>query len=414
MTDNLTAITASHLRADEKAEKKKSMLSRLAPEAAKLFDLLSAKDWKDSHPKMNRHVKNLVSDRDPQRAKGLLHTTTKSWAGEFCDKGLIAFLGTGYAAADIQASPGGFTIFMFRPISAFVGTSRTDRRLQVKSMFGSTELDDEAIKYYAESDFFLPQSLADLEEQIYTCIKALELFTSRQGIAVEGYVHGMEMIRKGRRVFKHLLKDDPLFAVKFAYLLDRVFQNFVDKLGDYYSEKRPIETARRSLEGFQVSAIERAMIGFEVGAAPRLFLPSSLRGNQTDALAPGRKADQAATKPDPDKSKEDKRGKEAKKSPKEPNPEWWTKNPSPVKDWLIPEGKRFHDFFSSQDHKENLTGWPKLPPHTKPDQKPKRLCLKYQVLGECLSHCFGAHAIPSTLDAATHKLIDEKFKLTHT
>jgi hypothetical protein len=35
---------ASHLRADEKAEKKKSMLSRLAAEAAKLLDLLGAKD----------------------------------------------------------------------------------------------------------------------------------------------------------------------------------------------------------------------------------------------------------------------------------------------------------------------------------------------------------------------------------
>jgi hypothetical protein len=40
-------------------------------------------------------------------------------------------------------------------------------------MFGSTELDKEAIKYYAESDFFLPETLADLEEQIYTCVKAL-------------------------------------------------------------------------------------------------------------------------------------------------------------------------------------------------------------------------------------------------
>jgi hypothetical protein len=178
---------------------------------------------------MNRFVRDLVSDRDSQRACGTAQTTTKKWAGEFSDKGLVAFLGTGYAAADIQASPGGFTTFMFRPITAYLHSSRTDR-LQVKAMFGNTELDD-------ESDFFLPQTLADLEEQICTCVKALELFTSRKGIAAEGYIHGLDMINRGRRVFKHFLSDGPLFAVKFAYLLDRVFQNFVDRLGDYCSEK---------------------------------------------------------------------------------------------------------------------------------------------------------------------------------
>jgi hypothetical protein len=85
------------------------------------------------------------------------------------------------------------------------------------------------------------------------------------------------MIDRGRQVFKHFLSDDPLFAVKFAYLLDhQVFQNFVNRLGDCCSEKRPIKKARKTLEHSQTAATERAMIGFEVGTAPRLFLPSSL------------------------------------------------------------------------------------------------------------------------------------------
>ena len=90
MIDNIQAITASHLRADAKAEKKKSMLSRLAPEAAGMFVLLSAEDWNDSRPKMNRFVKDLVSDRDSQRARGIMQTKTKKWAGEISEKGLIA------------------------------------------------------------------------------------------------------------------------------------------------------------------------------------------------------------------------------------------------------------------------------------------------------------------------------------
>jgi hypothetical protein len=143
-------------------------------------------------------------------------------------------------------------------------------------MFGNTESDDNAVKCYAESNFLLPQTLADLEEQTHTCIKALELFTSHKGVAAEGYIHGLDMINRGGGAFKHFLSDDPLFAVKFAYLLDRVFQNFVHRLGNYCSKKQPIKKARKTLEHSQTAAIERAMIAFEVGAAPRLFLPSSL------------------------------------------------------------------------------------------------------------------------------------------
>ena len=128
MIDIIQAITASHLRADA-AEQKKSMLSQLAPEAAGMFVLLSAKDWNHSSPKMNRFVKDLVSDRDSQRARGIMQTKTKKWAGEFSDKGLIAFPGRrALSCRHPSFSPGGFTIFMFRPISAYSHASRTDRR----------------------------------------------------------------------------------------------------------------------------------------------------------------------------------------------------------------------------------------------------------------------------------------------
>ena len=326
MIDNLTAITASHLKADAKADKKKSMLSRLAPEAAKLFDLLSARDWKDYSPKMNSFAKDIVSDKDSSRAYGIMRTKTKKWAGEISDKGFLAFLANGFAAPDVQKSPGGFTIFMFRPITAHMPSNRTDRRQQVKAMFGTAELDDDAIKYYAKSDFFLPETLSDLEEQIYTCIKALELFTGRESIAVTGFLHGLEMIQKDRRLFKNFLASDNLFAIKFAYLLDRVFQIFVDRLGDFYRERKPIREARDALEGSQKKAIERAMIGYEVSNVPRLFLPNSLRSNS---------GEQPEDKRQPRTSGEGGGGGKPKidKTPtgKGPEPDWWTTNPNPVR-----------------------------------------------------------------------------------
>jgi hypothetical protein len=66
MMKNLTAITASHLKRDAKEDKKKLMLSRLAPEAAKRFDLLSARDQDNSDPRMNPFIKELLSDKDAQ------------------------------------------------------------------------------------------------------------------------------------------------------------------------------------------------------------------------------------------------------------------------------------------------------------------------------------------------------------
>ena len=57
MMRNLSAMTASALRRDEREVQKKSMLSRLSPEAAKLFPLLSAQDWEHKEPRLNSFMK---------------------------------------------------------------------------------------------------------------------------------------------------------------------------------------------------------------------------------------------------------------------------------------------------------------------------------------------------------------------
>jgi hypothetical protein len=36
------------------------------------------------------------------------------------------------------------------------------------------------------------------------------------------------------------LATNPLFTVKFAYLLDPVFQKFMDRLGDFHQDQKPI------------------------------------------------------------------------------------------------------------------------------------------------------------------------------
>jgi hypothetical protein len=49
----------------------------------------------------------------------------------------------------------------------------------------------------------------------------------------EGFEHGLKMLQDRKRIFHRLFSMDRLFPVKFAYLLDRVFQNFVDEIGNF-------------------------------------------------------------------------------------------------------------------------------------------------------------------------------------
>jgi hypothetical protein len=400
MIKNLTAMTAAQLKKDAREERKKSMLSRLSPEAAKLFELLAARDWRDEHPRMTKFVKNLVSDRDSHRALGVMKTITKNWSGRVSEKGLLGFFANGFAANDITEAPGGFTIFMFRPLTAPHSSDKKGRRQQVRSMFGSTELDDDAVSYYAENDFYLANSLEGLEEQIYTCIKCLEKLTEREGIATEGFEHGLRMLQKNKRVFLSLLSMDRLFPVKFAYLLDRVFQNFVDELGNFYEDDQPIRRARRRFRDYQVEAIERAMSGHDVSCLPKLFLPNSLKGEAN--IPPATESER----------KEGNKSKEGRPTAQDRTAEpWWSKNSNIVATWKIPEGKTYADFFDPRlpETKANNSDWPKFPHHKNPSKK-KFLCLKYQVKGQCSSSCFMAHVDPAKMERDTRKTVDDRFK----
>jgi hypothetical protein len=275
-------------------------------------------------------------------------------------------------------------------------------------MFGSAELDEESIKYFAKNDFYLADSLAGLEEQIYTCIKCLEKLTCKGGVASEGYWFGFEMLSSYKREFLSLLQMDPLFPVKFAYLLDRSFQNFVKDLGDFYDRERPIRRARKKLEGQQKRDIEAAMSGFKTGSLSQLFLPRSLQSETNQGKSnPQPPAPEGGTGGKPKAG----RGSDSQKEKSVPEA-WWTANPNPVPGWKIPEGKGFGDFFNSRDAatKPNTMLWPKFKHHDPKKTKKAFLCLKYQCLGECGARCYMAHLDPEKMEEGERKTVDERFK----
>ena len=277
-------------------------------------------------------------------------------------------------------------------------------------MFGSSELDDESIKYFAKNDFYLADNLSGLQEQIHTCIKLLEKLTCKLGIASEGYRHGFNMLSRHRREFLGLTRMDPLFPVKFAYLLDRAFQNFVLDLGDFHNKEDPIRRAKRDHKGQQVRDIEAAMSGFKTGSLSQLFLPRTL---QAEAPNKGDHPSKDGGSGGGAKQKGKPKGEEDAKEKFEP-PEWWATNPNPVTEWKIPNGKTFNDFFDFRKEglKENTKGWPKFESHD-PRRKGKKmfLCLKYQCVGSCSNKCGNTQVDPSKLDETTKKTIDDRLKI---
>jgi hypothetical protein len=90
-------------------------------------------------------MRQLVSNKDSLRALGIMQTQTKKWSGQVSKKGLIGFFSLGYAARDIDEQPGGFTVFMFWPVSVHRPKSQNDIHGQVKAMFGKSDLDNAAV-----------------------------------------------------------------------------------------------------------------------------------------------------------------------------------------------------------------------------------------------------------------------------
>ena len=142
-----------------------------------------------------------------------------------------------------------------------------------------------------------------------------------------GYRYGLRILQNEGRQLLNWASQDKLLPVKFAYLLDKTFQNFVSELSDFIGADNPIQSARRyGLGDFMRDGINIALGGYKYGSIPNLVLPSSLAqspsADKTEDKKP--KASSDKTSPDPGAS-----------------PGWWSTNPGVVKEWKVPSGKNY-------------------------------------------------------------------------
>jgi hypothetical protein len=234
-----------------------------------------------------------------------------------------------------------------------------------------------------------PITFAILEEQLRTTLDFLTLLTRKGSIAIEGYEYGLQFIAENRQIFQLAISSKPNFCVKFAFVLDGVFQGFLNQLGQFHGRTNAISKAGKILRGFQTTAIKQTMAGFSYGSIPDLIMPADL----------GEKAGNTGN---------DRKDKPAAKV-EAAQPDWWAVNPSPESGWAIPGGKAFTDIFNSRDPalKKNLSGWPELKHHAQGKKKP--LCMKYQALGRCLPGCAMAHLPPGQMPAGARAAAAKRF-----
>jgi hypothetical protein len=359
------------------------MTSRLSIEASDMFTLLSAKDWSDKKPKINL----FTEDKDAMKALNLIASCTREWKGVVSEKGLTQFFTTGYAALDVSIQPGGSTIFMFKPrIAGIQATSSVTLQQGIRSLFGDNKINEDTVRYFARHEYYLADSLESLEIQLETCVN---LLTGKRGIASAGYTEGLYLIKSNRSAFYTLFAHDPLLGVKIAYLLDRIFQEFIRVLCYHHSKaeelgKSNIKIARKELRKEQQLIVCEALGPVKFGIMPVIQLPACFATPSSKPKeAPSRHKSREPPSPKSPATERDKqqRGGVANKP---------DVNDAMRDEWQLPTGKSYRDFFHPIRFKENTRDWPTVAHHDR-SKGTKEMCMRYQTTGKCSVGCGYSH-----------------------
>ena len=377
---------------------KDSLMKAWTESNKKLFRLLSARSFRERGVrKLNSFASRLTKTKGIHRACQLVHEEAleNHWTGDILKGALANFLSQGFRASDITRSPGGFTVFMSAPLGVEPDVSKEQVAQRLRETFGDGKLSEELTKEYANTKFYLPQSVDEARQQLGMAVDLLDRLTGYKSIASEAYAYGADYLRRNTRRAIQATAGDSLFPTKFLYLLDCVFQNFCKELARYHKERHPLREARHDGLGSYVRReLESALSDFgRTGSTLSMQLPVILQPKKG-----------AATKETPAPPKAD------KDPPKEKELEepWHRNNPSRVAEWGLPGDKRYTDFFTKGS--PNIQKLPKLRHHGHGRWVP--LCLNYQLKGMCQKgrKCRMAHTPKSKMDQGEYEAVDKAFR----
>jgi hypothetical protein len=403
MVLNLNKSSEAYVRQITKDDTTKSALSRLAPDQAALFSLLTAPNFEtDGTPDLNAFTSKLTESRDPMRSINMVRQETRLWGGSISDKSLLQFLSSGYLAPDMNQEPDGLTSLGFVPHHErhkFEDKNNiaTDN---MRAMFGEKTFDEDSIKRYTKKQFFLPNRIEDWSIQLIATARFIDLLTCEDGIASEAYRTAQDLYEQNEQTFRAVFQADKLMGVKILHFLDRVFQEFATDLSRFAGLENPLREASASLRGRQRNTVIATLGSLKYGVKPTISLPPGLLPGQRTGGGTGQGADQGSM----GEGASDGTGGGGAQSE---GPR--LKSVTLPEGWRVPRGKAFGDFFNprSEETRANLTGWPLTTHDRTGTQKP--MCLRLMVTGKCLKeNCKNAHVKPTTLGPGTMDTISTR------
>lgn len=384
-------LGASQVEQRAREAKKRSVLGKFDDEQRALFDLLAAEDFNDLRPKMCSEARRFFEDKDLAHLQGVVNGWQRRWGGTVRTNALIQFTASGYLAPD---SPGGFTVFMMSPKKERPRLEQKARERALRRQFNDDEdIDDNDIKYYAKSDYFVTETLDQAATQLEMACDFLDKVTRRGSIASAGYEWTLSFIRRNKGRCEECCERDALFPIKLLHTTDAVFQLFCTNLLEHRYRREPIRAARRELEYFMQDLLRDKFRDILLGSLPPLELPRRLP---------------IPTEEDPDRGGKKAGGKRpggggggdgGNKSHYE--------NPDGVPDkWKLPEGTRVIEVFDrgTQKGMQNSALLPTVKHHL--NSKQVLLCPKYALIGICRRRCELAHVPTGRLSKEQTEAVD--------
>jgi len=404
-----------------KTEEKKKATSKWLPSGVFLFKVLSAEDgWETKGvPEFTDFAMKLI-DQKIFGATQLIRAQKKAmkWSGGLLKPGVGEFLKRGFVSEDVQVGPSGFSVLFFHP-SCYADTDSEEFSVQqLNESFGDGKLPEEMMKTFSKLQIWIPQTVQDAEEQIDTAIKFLKSICGEATIATGGYETGLKQLAENRRLFR---ARGTMFLVNYMYMLDRVFQAFCQEMLKYEQEEDPIQVARvTGARGWMDKLVEGPFNSWLVAGTVPLYSPPSAwddrkfgeglvdlhsgkgRGSGGGGGGSGTPASPAAKKRKVEKSGDD--GKEKAWHRALDQDEY-------VKEWFVPEGEEFFNYFSPSKP-ENFYGFPRVTHHK--TGRPANICVRYVVgngpgCSRGLS-CLRSHIKMNDLSAEEKERITKQFK----
>jgi hypothetical protein len=325
---------------------------------------------------MSEKMKQLVEDKDPQRLRNVVDGWTQDWHGCVSYPALAQFMATGVMS---RHQPGGFTLFMFKPMGLRRRT-KDETKEMLRSAMGEYKVNDKILRDLAKTDWHLPMDIDSALRQIQTGWRFLELLFCEDTIAAEGYRCGETVLKTHRYRIAKALETDKLFLVRYLHLLDSIFQVFLGELVGYFGQQEhPLPAARRRLTHYMANRVDECMRQVDIGQLPNLALPKGIS-----------EATERDSKPAPTSKGGNPPGftGASSQTPVE-NPE------KPLDFWKGPEGKSFQALWlkGGEKSRKGLGLLPRVTHHL--SGKHASLCVKFQREGRCRSGCPFAH-LPSS------------------